>query len=276
MGRHRAGGSGKDTAPYVGAGKRKRVADPPPRRTSGRHKHPGRRVAAPRTAPAIRLAGVATVAGAVGLTIAASGVGSETPVHETAMTAGVRPESPPRRDPAVSRSAQRADLPDTDAEISRLVAQRAQALRGVERQARQYARELASNRWVLPMASYRLTGTFGETSYLWSTVHTGVDFAAPDGTDIRAVAAGEVTDAGWAGSYGYRTIVELDDGTEIWYCHQSSIGVAVGDQVARGQVIGDVGSTGNVTGPHLHLEVRPGGGDPVDPAVALAEHDAAP
>lgn len=176
----------------------------------------------------------------------------------------------------MSRSARRDDLPDAGPEISRLVERRAQALRGVERQARRYARELASNRWVLPMPSYRLTGTFGETSYLWSTVHTGLDFAAPDGTDIRAVAAGDVTDAGWAGSYGYRTIVELEDGTEIWYCHQSSIGVDVGDQVSRGQVIGDVGSTGNVTGPHLHLEVRPGGGDPIDPAVALAEHDAAP
>lgn len=126
------------------------------------------------------------------------------------------------------------------------------------------------------MASYRLTGTFGEVSYLWSTDHTGLDFAGPTGTDIHAVAAGEVTEAGWSGPYGYRTIVELDDGTEIWYCHQSSIDVGVGDTVARGQVIGDVGSTGNVTGPHLHLEVRPGGGDPIDPAVALAEHDAAP
>lgn len=224
----------------------------------------------------VRLAGVATVAGAVGMTIAVSGAGSEAPVHETAMATGAHPGSLPQRDPVVSRSAQRDDLPAADPGIDRLVERRAQVLQGVGRQARQYARELASNRWELPMTSYRLTGTFGETSYLWSNVHTGLDFAAPDGTDIHAVAAGEVTEAGWAGSYGYRTIVELEDGTEIWYCHQSAIAVDVGDQVTRGQVIGDVGSTGNVTGPHLHLEVRPGGGDPVDPVVALAEHEAAP
>ena len=126
------------------------------------------------------------------------------------------------------------------------------------------------------MSSYRLTGTFGVRSYLWRTVHTGLDFAAPTGTGIHAIAGGEVTEAGWAGAYGYRTIVALPDGTEIWYCHQSRIDVRSGEEVERGQAIGAVGSTGNVTGPHLHLEVRPGGGDPVDPQAALAEHGVDP
>ena len=133
------------------------------------------------------------------------------------------------------------------------------------------------NRWTLPVTSYRLTaGTFGESSYLWSTVHTGLDFAASEGSPISSVATGTVTEAGYAGSYGYRTIVTHADGTEIWYCHQSSIGVVVGESVGRGEVIGLVGSTGNVTGPHLHLEVRPGGGDPDDPYTALAARGARP
>ena len=64
----------------------------------------------------------------------------------------------------------------------------------------------------------------------------------------------------------------LEDGSELWYCHQSAIGVEVGDQVVGGQPIGAVGATGNTTGPHLHLEVRPGGGDAVDPLQALTIH----
>ena len=69
----------------------------------------------------------------------------------------------------------------------------------------------------------------------------------------------------------------LEDGTELWYCHQSEIGVRArpaGRPVARS--IGLVGATGNTTGPHLHLEVRPGGGDPVDPEEALIAHGVRP
>jgi murein DD-endopeptidase MepM/ murein hydrolase activator NlpD len=112
----------------------------------------------------------------------------------------------------------------------------------------------------LPVVSYTITGTFGQAGSMWSSgYHTGLDFAAPTGTLIKAVHSGTVTEAGWAGSYGYRTIITLDDGTELWFCHQSSISVSVGQKVATGDVIGRIGATGNVTGPHLHLEVHPGG-----------------
>jgi murein DD-endopeptidase MepM/ murein hydrolase activator NlpD len=91
-----------------------------------------------------------------------------------------------------------------------------------------------------------------------------------------AVANGTITKTGDAGAYGNQTVQTLEDGTEIWYCHQTDIGVSPGDKVTSGQQIGTVGSTGNSTGPHLHLEVRPGGGDPVDPYEALVFHGLKP
>ncbi|MEU7060194.1 M23 family metallopeptidase [Streptomyces sp. NPDC046197] len=119
--------------------------------------------------------------------------------------------------------------------------------------------ELAKQ-YVLPTSSYTITGTFGQPGSMWSSgYHTGLDFAAPTGTLIKAIHSGTVTQAGWAGAYGYRTVLTLDDGTELWFCHQSSINVTVGQKVSTGEVIGRVGATGNVTGPHVHLEVHPGG-----------------
>jgi murein DD-endopeptidase MepM/ murein hydrolase activator NlpD len=144
--------------------------------------------------------------------------------------------------------------------------------------AEQRVAEILKNAWQLSIArgTYHLTAGFGECSSLWSHCHTGLDFAAPEGTPILAVANGVVTETGWAGAYGNRTIMTLEDGTELWYCHQSAFGVKPGQQVIGGQPIGLVGATGNTTGPHLHLEVRPGGGDPVDPQQALVVHGVTP
>jgi murein DD-endopeptidase MepM/ murein hydrolase activator NlpD len=132
--------------------------------------------------------------------------------------------------------------------------------------------ELKPPPWVLPVEGYHLTGRFGETSGLWSSTHTGLDFAAPDGVEIRSIGPGVVTAASSDGAYGNKTVVRLDDGTVLWYCHQSEFGVEVGDRLAPGDLVGYVGSTGNTTGPHLHLEVHPGGGEPVDPETWLPEH----
>jgi murein DD-endopeptidase MepM/ murein hydrolase activator NlpD len=144
-------------------------------------------------------------------------------------------------------------------------------LRGL---AEQQSARIKLHQWVLPVQAgvYHLTARFGDYSALWSHFHTGLDFAAPTGTPIMAVAGGTISDVGYSGAYGDRTIETLPDGTELWYCHQNEFGTSVGASVAPGQVIGYVGSTGNVTGPHLHLEVHPGGGDPVDPFTALEVH----
>ncbi|MGW7331066.1 M23 family metallopeptidase [Streptomyces sp. NPDC054840] len=111
----------------------------------------------------------------------------------------------------------------------------------------------------LPTSAYTLTSHYGDSGSMWSSgYHTGLDFAAPTGTPAKAVAAGKITSAGWSGAYGYRIVLELPDGTEIWYCHLSSMSVTSGT-VGAGETIGRVGATGNVTGAHLHLEVRKGG-----------------
>ncbi|MCF6377779.1 M23 family metallopeptidase [Nocardioides KLBMP 9356] len=118
---------------------------------------------------------------------------------------------------------------------------------------------------VLPLASYSLSAGFGLTGPLWEAEHGGQDFGTYVGDQIVAVAAGVVTEVSYAGPYGLRTIVTLPDGTEVWYCHQTAVSVWLGESVDVADPIGTVGSTGNATGPHLHLEVRPGGGSPIDP-----------
>ncbi|GAA1986289.1 M23 family metallopeptidase [Kitasatospora viridis] len=100
----------------------------------------------------------------------------------------------------------------------------------------------------------------------WEGLRTGVDFSAPVNTPVRAVAGGTVSSAGWSGRYGYRVIQTLPDGTEVWYCQLSAITATAGE-LAPGEPLGRVGATGSgTTVARLHLEVRPGGGAPVDAA----------
>ncbi len=118
---------------------------------------------------------------------------------------------------------------------------------------------------VLPLASYRISAGFGLTGPLWEAMHGGQDFGASIGDQIVAVSAGTVTEVAYSGPYGLRTIITQPDGTELWYCHQTDVSVYAGQVVEVADPIGTVGSTGNSTGPHLHLEVRPGAGSPIDP-----------
>ncbi|HLR95336.1 MAG TPA: M23 family metallopeptidase [Jiangellaceae bacterium] len=130
--------------------------------------------------------------------------------------------------------------------------------------------ELEANRWVAPTSNYRVTATFGAGGSMWSSRHTGIDLAAPTGTPVVAAAAGEIVEAGWNGPYGQEVVIRHSDGTETAYGHLSRIVKNTGS-VQAGEQIGLVGSTGNSTGSHLHLEVRPDGGEPVNPRPFLAE-----
>ena len=181
------------------------------------------------------------------------------------------------RQAAVSRDSDRAALQDAAAEelqdaVEAQAEERNAALAQLAASAERYAGEIAENAWVLPVTGYELTAGFGESSGLWSSTHTGLDFAAPYGAPVVSVANGTVQSTEYAGSYGNRVVVTLEDGTEVWYCHLTSFTVSPGESVVGGEQVGTVGSTGNSTGSHLHLEVRPGAGDPVDPYAALVAH----
>ncbi len=130
--------------------------------------------------------------------------------------------------------------------------------------------EREAKRWVLPLSGYKVTATFGSGGRLWASRHTGIDLAAPSGTEVYSMSSGEIIFAGYDGSYGNKIVVRHWDGTETWYCHLSRFVQRYGD-VEPGTLIGRVGSTGNSTGPHLHLEVHPDGGEPVNPRTWFAD-----
>lgn len=104
-----------------------------------------------------------------------------------------------------------------------------------------------------------ITSRFGVRSSVRVGAHTGLDIAAPKGTAIKAAAAGTVIHAGWKGSLGNLVIVSHGNGVQTYYGHCSSICVSAGDTVAQGDIVAKVGSTGNSTGNHLHLEIRVNG-----------------
>lgn len=128
----------------------------------------------------------------------------------------------------------------------------------------------------LPAGTYTNTDSFGWRTDPYSgerKFHSGSDLAAPAGTPILAVADGVVSFAGQRGTYGGLITIEHTVGGErvtSFYAHmyEDGIHVATGDTVAAGHHIGDVGSAGKSTGPHLHVEIHPGGdGNPAVNAV---------
>ncbi|MDJ0394438.1 M23 family metallopeptidase [Rhodococcus sp. G-MC3] len=123
----------------------------------------------------------------------------------------------------------------------------------------------------LPAGSYELSSNYGGRNNPTGNggqFHQGVDLAAPSGTPIHAVTGGTVEQAGDAGD-GYGNLVRIKNGNTVtYYGHQSSVAVNVGDTVAPGDQIGEVGSTGNSTGPHLHFEVR-NNGSSIEPVAYL-------
>ena len=103
-----------------------------------------------------------------------------------------------------------------------------------------------------------ITSRFGERGSRRYT-HTGLDLATSTGTPIYPIASGTVTYSGWKGSYGNLVIINHGNGVESYYAHCNSLNVGVGASVSTDTMIATVGSTGNSTGAHLHLEIRVNG-----------------
>lgn len=134
----------------------------------------------------------------------------------------------------------------------------AQALAGTR--SRTYRRTL--DRW--PVRG-TVTSEYGPRG---GRMHEGIDIAVPRGTPIRAVAAGRVSYADWAGSYGILVKIDHGGGLETRYAHNSRLVAKPGDYVAAGEIVARSGSTGQSTGPHLHFELRVQG-EAVDPRIWL-------
>ncbi|MFF0836295.1 MULTISPECIES: peptidoglycan DD-metalloendopeptidase family protein [unclassified Streptomyces] len=129
--------------------------------------------------------------------------------------------------------------------------------------------------YTLPVAVPTVGTGYHVAGSMWSSgYHTGIDFVVPTGTSLKAVGAGTVVSAGWGGAYGNQVVVRLNDGHYAQYAHLSQLSVSAGQTVTAGQQVGLSGATGNVTGPHLHFEIRttPDYGSDVDPVAYLRSH----
>jgi murein DD-endopeptidase MepM/ murein hydrolase activator NlpD len=141
--------------------------------------------------------------------------------------------------------------------------------------ARPAAATTAASGWMKPVGNAAIGTGYKASGSLWSSgSHTGVDFLVGSGTPVHAVAAGTVVSAGWDGAYGNDVIIKHADGKYTLYGHLTQPLVAAGQAVTEGQEIGISGATGNVTGPHLHFEVRttPYYGSDIDPVAYMASH----
>ncbi|MFE2281101.1 M23 family metallopeptidase [Streptomyces sp. NPDC059454] len=128
--------------------------------------------------------------------------------------------------------------------------------------------------WVAPVETYELSASYGSGGTRWANRHTGQDLAVPIGTPVRAVGSGRVVKVSCGGAFGIEIVLRHAGGYYTQYAHLAAVAVDQGDRVAPGQWIGQSGTSGNSTGPHLHFEVRvtPEAGSAVDPVSWLARH----
>ncbi|MFF7361001.1 peptidoglycan DD-metalloendopeptidase family protein [Streptomyces sp. NPDC008125] len=244
-------------------------------RTRARRRTPAKRSAL--LTIAVPSACVMGVAGIAAASVGGLGRGEETKENPTTMAAadtgtvkalasntkldtqlaGVDAAGADFRDRA-SRTQERIDLKER------------QAAEKKKREEEAARKEAARPKYLLPVAQHGLSAYFGQAGVNWMSVHTGIDFPVQYGTPVMAATDGTVRTQ-WNSAYGNMAIVTSEDGTETWYCHLSSTRIRSGS-VKAGDVIAYSGSSGNSTGPHLHFEVRPGGGSAINPLPWLQSH----
>ncbi|MFH8608521.1 murein hydrolase activator EnvC family protein [Streptomyces sp. NPDC018029] len=133
-------------------------------------------------------------------------------------------------------------------------------------------RKPVTRAWVTPVETYELSAGFDSVGGRWSGRHTGQDFAVDIGAPVRSVGAGRVESVSCGGGFGIEVVVRHKGGYFTQYAHLAAVTVDQGDRVRTGQWVGQAGTTGNSTGPHLHFETRltPHLGSGVDPRKWLA------
>ncbi|UNO40332.1 M23 family metallopeptidase [Streptomyces sp. MST-110588] len=245
-------------------------------RAGGRNRGRGRRTVK-RSAlltvavPSVAAMGVCAVAAA-----SVSGIGKGTDGRTTQATKEVPPVKPAAANRKLdtqlaSLSAGADDFADRASRTQERIDLKARQAADRKRRAEEAARKEAERpKFLLPVKQHGLSAYYGQAGVNWMSVHTGIDFPVSYGTPVMAATDGTVRTQ-WNSAYGNMAIVTAPDGTETWYCHLSSTRIRSG-QVKAGDQIAYSGNSGNSTGPHLHFEVRPGGGSPIDPLPWLRSH----
>lgn len=166
------------------------------------------------------------------------------------------------------------DTVQNAAALDKMLADAKRAEESATRELDAYLKELANKHnatytggefsYPLPSSCQTLTSKHGwRTYWIWgkqvTDYHRGIDIACPTGTPVTACADGRVEISGWNNSYGYYVVISHGSGYTTLYAHNSQLLVKQGQQVKRGQQISKSGSTGNSSGPHLHLEISKNG-----------------
>ncbi|MDJ0464025.1 M23 family metallopeptidase [Streptomyces sp. H27-C3] len=252
-----------------------------PRRSAsrGRRRTPARRSALLTVAvPSACVMGVAGIAAA-----SVGGVGSsEEPKDGTTTVAApdagsVKPVTVNNKldTQLANLSADADDFADRASRTQERIDLKARQIAEKKRRVAEAARKEAERpKFVLPVAQQGLSAYYGQAGVNWMSQHSGIDFPVGYGTPVMAATDGTVRTQ-YNSAYGNMAIVTAADGTETWYCHLSTNKLRSGS-VQAGDTIAYSGDSGNSTGPHLHFEVRPGGGAAVDPLSWLRSHNLDP
>ncbi|WP_329118409.1 M23 family metallopeptidase [Streptomyces sp. NBC_01465] len=253
-------------------------AAPSPRRSSGGGSRGRRRTPAKRSALLTIAVPSACVMGVAGIAAASvTGLGSDSGDGKTTQAAAdpssVKPVAANNKvDTQLANLSHEADdFADRASRTQeRLDLKERQAAAKKKAEDEAAAKEAARPKFVLPVKQRGLSAYFGQAGVNWMSVHTGIDFPVSYGTPVMSAIDGTIRTQ-WNNAYGNMAIVTGADGTETWYCHLSSTKIRSGE-VKAGDVIAYSGNSGNSTGPHMHFEVRPGGGSAIDPLPWLRSH----
>ncbi|MEU3451294.1 M23 family metallopeptidase [Streptomyces thermolilacinus] len=208
--------------------------------------------------------------------LAAAGMGVATVFGAGASAVAAEAKAPLAMDTAAAVAAQAKAQAHAAQQAAKAKAAKAAAVKAAAEKAAAAKKAKKAIGWVKPVNGYTLTASYNQGGAMWTSKHSGQDFAVPVGTPVKAAHSGVVVKAGPNGggdgpAYGNAIVIKHSNGTYSQYAHLSKINVKLGSKVKTGQSIARSGNTGNSSGPHLHFEIRttPNYGSSVNPAKFL-------